>query len=283
MPFNTRKRYLLHLRDRELELGSRTLIMGILNVTPDSFSDGGHFLEASVAVNRAWQIAEEGADLLDIGGESSRPGSAGVGADEEMSRVLPVLERLSGKYPLPISIDTSKAAVARAALERGAALVNDITGLRDDSAVAAEAASFGAALILMHMRGTPATMQTLPPSPDILREIELWAEEAVARARSSGVSSNAIILDPGIGFGKTVDQNLEILRSLNRLAAAGFPILVGTSRKSFIGTLLNNAEADRIWGTGATVALSIASGAHIVRVHDVAAMRDVARVADAFL
>jgi dihydropteroate synthase len=257
--------------------------MGILNVTPDSFSDGGHFLEASTAVNRAWQIAEEGADFLDIGGESSRPGSSGVSADEEMSRVLPVLERLSGKYPLPISIDTSKAAVARAALERGAALVNDITSLRNDPAIAAEAASFGAALVLMHMRGTPATMQALPPSPDILREIELWAEEAVARARSSGVSSDKIILDPGIGFGKTVGQNLEILRNLDRLAAAGFPILVGTSRKSFIGAILKNAEPDRIWGTGATVALSIASGAHIVRVHDVAAMRDVARVADALI
>jgi dihydropteroate synthase len=283
MTFSPRKRFLLILPDRTIELGRRTLIMGILNVTPDSFSDGGQFLEASSAVNRAWQIAGEGADLLDIGGESTRPGSAGVSADEEMSRVLPVLERLSGKYPLPISIDTSRAAVARAALERGAALVNDITGLRNDPAIAAEAASFGAALVLMHMRGTPATMQALPPSPDILREIELWAEEAVARARSSGVSSHKIILDPGIGFGKTVGQNLEILRNLDRLAAAGFPILVGTSRKSFIGAILENAEADRIWGTGATVALSIAAGAHIVRVHDVAAMRDVARVADALM
>jgi dihydropteroate synthase len=283
MTFSPRKRCLLSLPDRTLELGRRTLVMGILNVTPDSFSDGGHFLEASSAVNRAWQIAEQGADLLDIGGESTRPGSGGVSADEEISRVLPVLERLSGKYPLPISIDTSKAAVARAALERGAALVNDITGLRNDPAIAAEAASFGAALVLMHMRGTPATMQALPPSPDILREIELWAEEAVARARSSGVSSDKIILDPGIGFGKTVGQNIEILRNLDRLAAAGFPILVGTSRKSFIGAIVENAEADRIWGTGATVALSIASGAHIVRVHDVAAMRDVARVADALM
>lgn len=283
MTFSPRKRCLLSLPDRTLELGRRTLVMGILNVTPDSFSDGGLFLDASSAVNRAWQIAEEGADLLDIGGESTRPGASGVSADEEMSRVQPVLERLSGKYPLPISIDTSKAAVARAALERGAALVNDLTSLRNDPAIAAEAASFGAALVLMHMRGTPATMQALPPSPDILREIELWAEEAVARARSSGVSSDKIILDPGIGFGKTVGQNLEILRNLDRLAAAGFPILVGTSRKSFIGAILENAEADRIWGTGATVALSIASGAHIVRVHDVAAMRDVARVADAVI
>ena len=281
MSFATRRRYLIPLPGRTLELGPRTLIMGILNVTPDSFSDGGHFLGASEAVNRAWQIAEEGADLLDIGGESSRPGAGGVGVEEESRRVLPVLERLSRKYPLPISIDTTKAAVARAALERGAVLVNDISGLRNDPRMAAAVASAGAALILMHMRGTPATMQIIPPCPDIMREIELWAEEAVARAQSSGVSSDRIILDPGIGFGKTLDQNLEIVRSLGRLAAAGFPILVGTSRKSFIGTILKNAEADRIWGTGATVALSIAAGAHIVRVHDVAAMKDVVMVADA--
>ena len=257
------------------------MIMGILNVTPDSFSDGGHFLEASQAVHRAWQIAEEGADLLDIGGESSRPGSSGISAEEELRRVLPVLERLAGKYPLPISIDTSKAAVARAALACGAALVNDITGLRNDPRMADTVASSGAALVLMHMRGTPATMQAMPPSADIMREIELWAEEAVAHAQSSGVSSDKIILDPGIGFGKTLDQNLEILRSLGRLAAAGFPILVGTSRKSFIGAILEDVEADRIWGTSASVALSIAAGAHIVRVHDVAAMKDVAAVADA--
>ncbi len=257
--------------------------MGILNVTPDSFSDGGRFFEQARAVERAWQIAEEGADLIDVGGESTRPGSGGVDADEEKRRILPVLEALAGKYPLPISIDTSKAEVARAALERGASLINDVTGLKGDPGIAREAASSGAALILMHMRGTPATMQKLSPSADILSEIKLWAEEAVARAQSDGVSSEKIILDPGIGFGKTVGQNLEILRNLSRLAAVGFPILVGTSRKSFIGAILDKPEADRIWGTGASVALSIAFGAHMVRVHDVAAMKDVARAADAIL
>ncbi len=281
MSLYSRKTFLLKLPKHTIELGRRTLVMGILNVTPDSFSDGGRYLEPSRAVERAWQIAEEGADLIDIGGESTRPGCGGIDAGEELRRVLPVLERLAGEYLLPISIDTSKAEVARAALERGAALINDITGLQHDSRLGGEAASFGAGLILMHMRGTPATMQALPPSPDILEEIELWAEEAVARAQSYGVSSEKIILDPGIGFGKSASQNLEILRNLSRLTALGFPMLVGTSRKSFIGTILNRPEADRIWGTSATVALSIIFGAHIVRVHDVSAMRDVARMADA--
>ncbi len=283
MTLATRKHFLLPLPRHNLELGPRTLVMGILNVTPDSFSDGGLYLEPSRAVERAWRIAEEGADLIDIGGESTRPGSPGVDAVEEMRRVLPVLEALDGKYPLPISIDTSKTEVARAALERGASVINDITGLKGDPGLARTAASAGAALVLMHSRGTPATMQKLPPSPDILSEIEQWAEEAVAQAQSDGVSSNKIILDPGIGFGKSVSQNLEILRNLRRLAAVGFPILVGTSRKSFIGAILNKPEADRVWGTGASVALSIVFGAHIVRVHDVAAMKDVARVADAIL
>jgi len=276
-----RKYYRLPLRGRPLELGPRTLIMGVLNVTPDSFFDGGRFFDPPQAVARAWQIAEEGADLLDVGGESTRPGSLGVSADEELARVLPVLEALAEKYPIPISVDTSKPAVARAALERGAAIVNDITALRRDPQIGAEVAAFGAGLILMHMRGEPRNMQLLPPSPDILGEIEDWAEEAIARAQSLGVSCDKIILDPGIGFGKTVQQNLEILRNLDRLAARGFPLLVGTSRKSFIGAVLGHREGERVWGTAATVAASILCGAHIVRVHDVAAMRDVARVTDA--
>jgi dihydropteroate synthase len=255
--------------------------MGILNITPDSFSDGGMHSDPARAAERAWQIAEEGADILDIGGESTRPGSRGIGADEELRRVLPVLQRLAGNYPLPISIDTSKAEVARAAVEHGAGIINDTSSLQNDPRIGDEAASSGSALILMHMRGTPATMQALPPSVNILRELDLWADEAVARAQSHGVSSEKIILDPGIGFGKSPGQNLEILRNLGRLAAAGFPIMVGTSRKSFIGAILGRPAGDRIWGTAATVALSILFGAHIVRVHDVAAMRDAARIADA--
>ena len=254
--------------------------MGVLNVTPDSFFDGGRFLDPAAAIARAWAIAEEGADILDIGGESTRPGSETVSTAEELERVLPVLEGLES-YPLPISIDTRKPEVARAALERGAALVNDVSGLRPGPELAEEAARFGAALVLAHSRGEPATMQTLPPSSDIIREIEGWAEEAVARARSSGVSSEKLILDPGIGFGKTSDQNLEALRNLGRLARSGFPLLVGTSRKSFIGKILDRPSEERIWGTAATVAAAILFGAHIVRVHDVREMADVARLTDA--
>jgi dihydropteroate synthase len=184
---------------------------------------------------------------------------------------------------LPISIDTRKSSVARAAFERGAAILNDVTALVSDPAVGSEAASSGAALILMHMRGTPSTMQRIPPSPDILGDLDRWAEEAVGRAEKQGVSSDKIILDPGIGFGKSADQNLRILRNLHRLAAAGFPLLVGPSRKSFLGAVLEDRNRDRAWGTGAAVAASVIFGAHIVRVHDVAAMRDVVRVTDAIL
>jgi dihydropteroate synthase len=257
--------------------------MGILNVTPDSFSDGGKFLDRDAAVDRAWQIAEEGADILDIGGESSRPGSEPVGAREELRRVLPVLEALGETYPIPISIDTSEGAVAAAVLERGASLVNDIYALARSPGIAHEVAKTGAGLILMHMRGRPRTMRTLPPSHDILEEIEAWIPEAIARARGGGVSCDKIILDPGIGFGKTVAQNLEILRNLGRLARAGYPLMVGTSRKSFLGAITQRPAQEREWGTAASVVAAILHGVHVVRVHDVAAMRDVVRVADALL
>jgi dihydropteroate synthase len=257
--------------------------MGILNVTPDSFSDGGRHFEPARAIERAWRIAEEGADILDIGGESTRPGAAGISAEEELRRIVPVMDALAGSYPLPISIDTSKSEVGRAALERGAALVNDVTALGKDPALGMAAASWRAGVILMHMRGEPRTMQKLPPSPDILDEIEEWAGTAAARAQDLGIARDAIILDPGIGFGKTADQNLEVLRNLDRLSAAGFPVLVGASRKSFIGRVLGDPMADRTWGSAAAVAAAILFGAHMVRVHDVAAMRDVARVTDAIL
>ncbi len=271
----------MKVRDRVLELGSRTLVMGILNVTPDSFSDAGRYLEPEKAIRRAWEIKDEGADLLDIGAESTRPGSRGVSAEEEARRLLPVLDALAADYPLPISVDTSKPQIALAALQRGVSFINDVRAARDEPELAAHVAQFGAGLVLMNMRGEPQTMQTIPHSPDILAELELWAEEAVACARNCSVSSEKIILDPGIGFGKSVAQNLEILRNLDRLAATGFPLMVGTSRKSFIGALLKNPAADRIWGTAATVAAAVLCGAHIVRVHDVASMRDVALVADA--
>ena len=257
--------------------------MGILNITPDSFSDGGRFLKVQDAVTRAWEIAEEGADILDVGAESTRPGSAGVSLKEELARVLPVLEKLAGSYPIPISIDTSKADVAAAAMDLGAAIVNDVSALKKDSRMAEMTAHYKAGLILMHMRGDPQNMQALPMSPDILAELEEWADLATDRAMRNGISRDQLILDPGIGFGKSANQNLEILRNLNRLTGVGFPVLVGTSRKSFIGAIAKTPVQDRTWGTSATVAASIVFGAHMVRVHDVSAMRQVAMMTDAIL
>ncbi len=282
---NWRRPCTLRAGNWTLNLGERTLLMGILNVTPDSFSDKGKYFAPQEAIDRAWQIAGEGADILDIGGESTRPGSQAVSADEELRRVMPILEALAagGKYPIPISIDTSKLAVAKVALECGAVIINDIASLQKAPGIGSVVAESGAALILMHMRGEPGNMQTLAPSPDILADIDIWAKEAVARAQNSGVSSDRIVLDPGIGFGKTAAQNLEILRNLDRLAASGFPILVGTSRKSFIGAILKKPSHELVLGTSATVAASIIYGAHIVRVHDVAAIRQVADVTDAIV
>lgn len=276
----SRKKYRIKTGDTVLELGSRTAVMGILNVTPDSFSDKGKYMAPPAAITRAWRIAEEGADILDIGAESTRPGADSIGIEEELGRLVPVLEALGGDYPLPISIDTSKAAVARETLRRGACIINDVTSLGDPE-MGAVVAECGAALVLMHMRGTPKTMQSIPPSEDILGDVDKWAQEAVARAQKSGVSSDKIVLDPGIGFGKTAVQNFEILRNIERLCAHGFPVLVGTSRKSFIGSILKKPVGDLVLGTGASVAASIVLGAHIVRVHDVAPMREIADVTDA--
>jgi dihydropteroate synthase len=281
----TRKIHELRAREWTLPLGKKTLVMGILNVTPDSFSDKGQYFETGAAVDRAWQIADEGADILDIGGESTRPGSVGISAEEELSRVMPTLEALAAgrKYPIPISVDTTKREVAKAALECGAAIINDISALQTSPEIGGEIARYQAALILMHMRGEPRTMQSLPPSPDILADIDSWAIEAVARARSAGIDPGSMVLDPGIGFGKTGAQNIEILKNLDRLAAFGFPVLVGTSRKSFIGSMLNKPPKALVLGTAATVVASIIYGAHIVRVHDVAVTREIADVADAIV
>ena len=283
-----RRKFRLRLPSRTLLLGDRTVIMGVLNVTPDSFSDGGLFLAPEAAVARAMAMQRAGAGIIDIGGESTRPGSMGISADEELRRVLPVLQALRGKLRIPVSIDTSKSQVAEAAAAAGAEILNDVTALRNDPQIAEVARRRKLPLILMHMRGEPATMQKKPFARDVLRDVATGLRRAVAAARRAGVAKSQLILDPGIGFGKSYEQNCELLSRLPELARLGFPILVGTSRKSFIGGALqaesrDAKENDRIWGTAATVAASILQGAHIVRVHDVAEMAQVARVSDAIL
>lgn len=283
-----RRKFRLRLSSRTLVLGERTLIMGVLNVTPDSFSDGGLFLDPEAAVARAIAMEAAGADIIDIGGESTRPGSSGISADEELRRIIPVIEGFRGKISIPISVDTSKSEVAEAAAARGAEIVNDVTALRNDPRIAEVARRRKLPLILMHMRGEPATMQKKPFARDVLRDVTQGLRQAVATARRAGVANSQIILDPGIGFGKSYVQNCELLARLPELARLGLPILVGTSRKSFIGGALKSelrtsSGNERIWGTAATVAASILEGAHIVRVHEVAEMAQVAQVCDAML
>jgi dihydropteroate synthase len=273
------------LARRSLPYGERTLVMGVLNVTPDSFSDGGEFFSLDRAVAHAEQMIAEGADIIDIGGESTRPGSAFVSEEEELQRVIPVIERLAAKSSVPVSIDTTKSSVARAAIEAGAEIVNDISALRFDPAIADEAAKAKAGLVLMHSRGTPKNMQELPPVDDIMSEVIGELRNSVLVAEERGVTRDRIAIDPGIGFGKTLAQNVELIAKLDQLviAFAEFPIMIGTSRKSFIGKLLDNAPADdRLHGTIASVAASVLNGAHIVRVHDVRAAVEAVRIADAF-
>ena len=272
------------LARRSLPYGERTLVMGVLNVTPDSFSDGGEFFLLERAVAHAEQMIAEAADIIDIGGESTRPGSAFVTEAEQLQRVIPVIERLAAKSPVPISIDTTKSSVARAAIAAGAEIVNDISGLRFDPLIADEAARAKAGLVLMHSRGTPKDMQQLPPVDDIMSEVIGELRNSVLVAEERGVARDRIAIDPGIGFGKTLAQNVELIAKLDQLviAFAEFPIMIGTSRKSFLGKLLDNAPADqRLHGTIASVAASVLNGAHIVRVHDVKAAVEAIKVADA--
>ena len=265
-------------------LGQRTLIMGVLNVTPDSFSDGGLFENADAAVERALEIEREGADILDIGGESTRPGSESVSAEEELRRILPVLERLRGRIRIPISVDTSKSEVAEAAIEAGAEIVNDVTGLRNDPRIAEVARRRKLPLILMHMRGEPRTMQKQPFARHAVLDVKQGLRRAVAVAQKAGVEKRQIVLDPGLGFGKSYAQNFELVTRIDELAALGYPLLIGASRKSFVGRALGGVPKDqRAWGTAALITAAILGGAHIVRVHDVAAMAQVARVADEIL
>ena len=272
------------LARRALAMGERTLVMGVLNVTPDSFSDGGQFHDSGRAVARAEEMVAEGADLLDVGGESTRPGAGAVSAEDELRRVVPVVEQLARRVSVPISIDTTKAAVARAALDAGAEIVNDISGLRFDPRLADEAARARAGLVLMHSRGDASTMHSLQPVPDIMAEVEAGLKASVAEALRRGVERAAIVVDPGVGFGKGQEQNVELLARLREFARlfADFPVLVGTSRKSFIGRLLGGAPpAERLHGTMATVTAAVLCGAHIVRVHDVRAAVETVLVADA--
>jgi len=262
--------------------------MGVLNVTPDSFSDGGKFYAQENAIGHALQMERSGADLIDIGAESTRPGSQGISADEELKRLLPMLGGLHRLLKIPISIDTQKAEIAEAALEAGAQIINDISGLKCDSRIAEVAARHRVPLILMHMRGEPRTMQVGPFARDLLKDVIQGLRKSVAAALRAGVMKSQIILDPGIGFGKSFAQNYELVQKLPQLTKLGYPLLVGTSRKGFLGATLARGgkpapPEERIWGTAATVTASILHGAHIVRVHDVAEMIQVARVADCLL
>ncbi len=273
-----------------LELEARVQVMGVLNVTPDSFSDGGQYYDCQRAVARALEIEAEGADILDLGGESTRPGSRPVSIEVELERVLPVLEGLRGRLQIPISIDTTKYEVAQAAIERGAEIINDISGLRFEARLAELAAESGAGLILMHSRATPETMQQIPPAADIFAEVIGGLRAAVKRAEGAGVAREKLILDPGIGFGKTPEQNLQLIEGLDRLVAEfDLPVLVGPSRKSFILRTLEkylsesqrHLKRERLMGTAASVAAAILRGARLVRVHDVAEMVVVVRLAEA--
>jgi dihydropteroate synthase len=276
------------IKNHRMPIGERTLIMGILNVTPNSFSDGGRFLALDDALVHAEQMIAEGADIIDVGGESTRPGGEPISAEEEIARVVPVIEALAKRVDTPLSVDTTKSEVARAALDAGAAIVNDISALRFDFYIADAVARAGAGLVLMHSRGTPATLHRLPPVADIMHEVTSSLRASVHMAERRGVKPESIVIDPGIGFGKSQEQNLELIAKLDQLIAAfpDYPILIGTSRKSFIGRILTDDSGtpapaeDRLYGTIATITAAVLKRAEIVRVHDVGPAREAIRVAE---
>ena len=284
-----RKSYRLSWGSRHLELGSRTFIMGVVNVTPDSFSDGGKFFNVETAVARGEQLAADGAHILDIGGESTRPFSDPVAPEEELRRVLPVVEKLARRVSIPISIDTMKAAVARRAIEAGASIINDVSALRFDPEMARVAAEFDVPMILMHMLGDPKSMQVSPVYDDLIADICGFLENAIQAARDDGVLRSKIIVDPGIGFGKTVAHNLLLIKHIKAFHKLDVPILIGSSRKAFIRKILKDTQLDDIpadlpiveTGTQATVAAAVLNGAHIVRVHDVTNTVATVKVVDA--
>lgn len=270
---------LLNCGHHTLDL-SRPVVMGVLNVTPDSFSDGGRYLEPAAAVERALRMVEEGAGIVDIGGESTRPGAAPVPVEEELARVLPVLVRLAADLPVPVSVDSSKPEVMRQAVAAGAGMINDVNGLRAPGAVETLARS-RAAVCLMHMQGEPRTMQQAPSYGDVVGEVRAFLGERAQACREAGIGADRIVIDPGFGFGKTLEHNLELLGSLDRLAAEGLPLLVGLSRKSMIGQLTGRAAEGRLAGSVALAAIAVTRGAAIVRAHDVAATVDAVKIAAA--
>lgn len=267
--------------DRHFDFRSRPLLMGILNITPDSFSDGGRWYDIPHAIEKAYRLYEEGADLIDIGGESSRPGASPVPWEEERRRVIPVIEEIAGKAGIPVSIDTIKYEIAQEALESGAVIINDISGLQADPRLADLAASAGCGLVIMHMRGTPQTMQSLTEYGSVIEEIRSFFTRQVGMAKGAGVREAQMVLDPGIGFGKTADQNLRILNRLDELRLSSYPLLLGISRKSVLGKVTGKDVQDRLYATAAAVAAGILRGANILRVHDVREMKDVILTAEA--
>jgi dihydropteroate synthase len=273
--------YSIRCRKRTLILGKRTLLMGVLNVTPDSFSDGGLFFNKEKAISHGLRMVEEGADIIDIGGESTRPGSKPLELEEELRRVIPVIEFITKEVNVPISIDTYKSNVAQRAIEAGAQMINDISGLHFDPSLAQVAVKEDVPLVLMHIRGTPETMQKDIHYDSLFSEILQYLKDSIQRAESAGLDPRQIIIDPGIGFGKTVEDNLLIIKNLYEFRILGKPILLGTSRKSFIGKILNAEAGDRLEGTLSSIAIGVLNGAHIIRSHDVVQAKKAIAVADA--
>jgi len=272
--------YSLKVKNRKLDFSKRTYLMGVLNVTPDSFYDGGRFLDTKEALKQGMKMAEDGADIIDVGGESSRPGSDPVSVEEELKRVIPVIEGLAKEIDIPISVDTYKSEVAKKALDSGASMVNDISALRFDSEMRKVLKDFDVPVVLMHIKGTPKDMQKNPYYDDLMGEITSYLKEAIIVAKNSGIDENKIIIDPGIGFGKRLEDNLEILKNLSFLKSLKKPILVGPSRKSFIGKILDLPEEKRLEGSLAALAVAVMNGANIVRVHDVKESKKVAKIVD---
>jgi dihydropteroate synthase len=286
-----RKRYVLQWRGQRLELGERTCVMGVVNVTPDSFSDGGKFFSNQTAISHGQKMAEDGADIIDIGGESTRPFSDEVTAAEELRRVIPVIEELAASISVPISIDTTKAEVAQCAIEAGASIINDISALRLDPEMPKVAAQSGVPLILMHMLGTPKNMQVSPTYDDVVAEIKTFLDQSIRQAVNSGIDREKIIIDPGIGFGKSFEHNLTLIRQLSDFHTLDAPILIGPSRKAFIRNILKGENSQDIppdlpiveTGTQAVISAAILNGAHIVRVHDVANTCATVKLVDAIV